>query len=249
MRAAAQIETLASDGRRVAALSQGASSSDVVSDSVRSAASHQEKRAADSSGTQASDRVSSGEWIAVSAAPPAPRPVGPLAAESIDDAGVPGPVQQPASNMPEATELASGSVPTLSAVAPPTEEAPKADPGFDVTVGRRLLNQFSTAYRSGEVQQVVVLFAPNARTPEGNLLDLHGHYSNLFASSSRRSLEYIDVEWRAVGNGIEGIGTFEWARTERTRTKTESDSGPMRVVIEFVDGRPLIAVLEHRDFG
>jgi hypothetical protein len=120
---------------------------------------------------------------------------------------------------------------------------------FDPSVGRRLLNQFSSAYRDGQVQHVVVLFAPNARTPEGNLVDLHQRYGSLFAASSRRSLEFLDLEWRALPNGLEGVGRYEWAMRPRGAGGTHATAGRMRVVIEFVDGRPLIVLLDQRDVG
>jgi hypothetical protein len=131
----------------------------------------------------------------------------------------------------------------------PDASAREAPVVADAMVGRRLLNKFSEAYREGAVQQVVILFAPNARTPAGNLWDLHQQYGSMFAASSRRSLEFLDVEWRAVPNGLEGVGRYEWAMRPRGKSTTEATSGRMRVVIEFMDGRPLIALLEQRDGG
>jgi hypothetical protein len=119
----------------------------------------------------------------------------------------------------------------------------------DPLIGRQVLNQFSAAYRDGQVQQVVVLFAPNARTPEGNLVELHRRYGMLFSASSRRSLEFLDVEWRALPNGLEGVGRYEWAMRPRSAGSTQATAGRMRVVIEFVDGRPLIVLLDQRDVG
>ncbi len=119
----------------------------------------------------------------------------------------------------------------------------------DPSVGRRVLNQFSAAYRDGEVQQVVVLFAPNARTPEGNLVELHQRYGSLFAASSRRSLEFLDLEWRTLPNGLEGIGRYEWAMRPRGVGGTRATAGRIRVVIELVDGRPLIVLLDQQDVG
>lgn len=127
--------------------------------------------------------------------------------------------------------------------------APEIVPVADPMVGRRLLNQFSAAYREGEVQRVVVLFAPNALTPAGNLLDLHQQYGSMFAASTRRSLEFLDVEWRPVPNGLEGVGRYEWAMRPRGKSTTEATSGRMRVVIEFIEGRPLIALLDQQDVG
>jgi hypothetical protein len=95
----------------------------------------------------------------------------------------------------------------------------------------------------------VILFAPNARTPSGNLLDLHEQYGATFAGSSRRSLEFLDVEWRVLPNGLEGVGRYEWAMRPRSGASTRATSGRMRVVIEFIDGRPLISVLDQQDVG
>ena len=108
---------------------------------------------------------------------------------------------------------------------------------------RRLLNRFSDSYRRGSLQELVVLFAPNARTPVGNLLDLHSEYGALFAQSNRRSLEFLAMQWQALPNGIKGVGRFEAALNRRDGRSTEASSGQVTVLIEFVDGAPRIASL------
>jgi hypothetical protein len=128
---------------------------------------------------------------------------------------------------------------------------PAADPAREqqIRLGRRLAADFSEAYRAGDVQRIVVLFTPNARTPEGNLLDLHGAYSALFAGSTRRSMEFLGMEWQETADGLEGRGSFEWAMQPRNGFRVRSSSGPVRIVIRFVNGRPLIAELEHGRTG
>lgn len=108
---------------------------------------------------------------------------------------------------------------------------------------RRLMNRFSDSYRRGSVQELVVLFAPNARTPVGNLLDLHADYGALFAQSNRRSMEFLAMQWQALPNGIKGVGRFEAAVNRRDERSTEASSGQVTVLIEFVDGAPRIASL------
>jgi hypothetical protein len=115
--------------------------------------------------------------------------------------------------------------------------------------GTRLIREFSEAYRSGEVQRVVVLFKPNARTPEGNLIDLHGEYQNLFAQSSRRSLEFLQIHWRPTEGGLVGTGRYEWAMRPRDGSRVRAAGGQFRIVIEFDGGRPLIARFEQQDVG
>jgi hypothetical protein len=113
----------------------------------------------------------------------------------------------------------------------------------------RLIREFSDAYRSGEVQRVVVLFKPNARTPVGNLIDLHGAYQSLFAQSSRRSLEFLQIDWRPTERGLVGTGRYEWAMRPRDGSRVRAAGGQFRIVIEFDDGRPLIAQFEQQDVG
>jgi hypothetical protein len=141
-------------------------------------------------------------------------------------------------------QVASDSDPPASA-----QEGARIARAVDPETGRRILSQLSSAYREGRVQEVVVLFAPNARTPEGNLIDLHQRYGLLFASSARRSLEFRDVEWRPLPNGLEGVGRYEHALRSRTSRRTEASAGRMRVVIELVEGRPLIVRLDQDDVG
>jgi hypothetical protein len=115
--------------------------------------------------------------------------------------------------------------------------------------GVRLIREFSEAYRSGEVQRVVVLFKPNARTPAGNLLDLHSAYQSLFAQSSRRSLEFLQIDWQPTEQGLVGTGRYEWAMRPRNGSRVRAAGGQFRIIIEFDGGRPLIAQFEQQDVG
>jgi hypothetical protein len=148
--------------------------------------------------------------------------------------------------LPESVDASAGQAASVTIEQPPTIAGSLEQ---QIRMGRRLAADFSEAYRTGDVQRVVVLFAPNARTPEGNLVDLHGAYASLFAGSARRSLEFIQLEWRMTTDGIEGRGSFEWALQPRNSLRVRSASGPVRILIRIVDGRPLIAELEHADVG
>lgn len=156
-------------------------------------------------------------------------------------------IEHGAESLPVSVKDARPWEPTADQVT--VDAAPVTTEAVDPAVGRRLLNRFSAAYREGRVQEVVILFLPNAMTPAGNLLDLHREYGAVFADSSRRSLEFVDVEWRAVPNGLEGVGRYEWAMRARGQSTTRSTSGRMRVIIEVVDGRALIARLDQQDVG
>lgn len=140
----------------------------------------------------------------------------------------------------------TGRLPDTAAPSVPSAEVRAV---IDPQQARRLLNDFSGAYRNGELQRLIVLFAPNASTPAGNLLDLHQRYKVLFGGSNRRSLEFVDLAWRPLPHGLEATGRFEWARHQPGRAEVESASGPVRVVIQIVDERLLITVLEHPDVG
>lgn len=141
-------------------------------------------------------------------------------------------------------------VPVLAApVVPPASVPPPGPSPEQVAEGQRLIRSFSTAYRNGELQELVVMFRPNARTPAGNLLDLHSRYQTVFAQSASRSLEFISVDWRETERGIEGVGRFEWAMRPRGGGRVRSTGGAFRIVIEFENGRALIARLEQQDVG
>ena len=109
---------------------------------------------------------------------------------------------------------------------------------------RDLLNRFSSAYRTGDSRGLVVLFVPNAVTPDGNLLDFNDGYGEVVARSSRRSLEFLDLTMRPTAGGVEAVGRFEWAMGEARTGAVEAKAGDARVVVAFEGGRPLIAALE-----
>lgn len=148
--------------------------------------------------------------------------------------------------VPEAAPV----VPVVSApIVPPAPVTPPGPPPEQVAEGQRLIRSFSTAYRNGELQELVVMFRPNARTPAGNLLDLHGRYQTVFAQSASRSLEFISIDWRETERGLEGVGRFEWAMRPRGGGRVRSAGGEFRIVIEFENGRALIARLDQQDVG
>lgn len=141
-------------------------------------------------------------------------------------------------------------VPVVAApVVPPAPVNPPGPPPEQVAEGQRLIRSFSTAYRNGELQQLVVMFRPNARTPAGNLLDLHSRYQTDFAQSTSRSLEFLNVNWQNTERGIEGTGRYEWAMRPRGGGRVRSTGGEFRIVIEFENGRALIARLDQQDVG
>lgn len=233
-----------------------------VSGAVSTAASGSARSQALVAGTSASAAEAGARGRA---APPAVVEIsaGPVAESAVEfvEKAMPAPVE-PSSPSAGAGELVAAAItrPGMveasvgGALDAPTQ-ARSPDPAADsareqlIRLGRRLAADFSEAYRAGDVQRIVVLFTPNARTPEGNLLDLHGAYSALFARSTRRSMEFLGMEWQETADGLEGRGSFEWAMQPRNGFRVRSSSGPVRIVIRFVNGRPLIAELEHGRTG
>lgn len=137
----------------------------------------------------------------------------------------------------------------VAEVAPPAPPIPAGPSPAQVEQGVQLMRSFSRAYRNGALQELVILFRPNARTPAGNLLDLHGRYQSQFAQSTTRSLEFLNVDWRETEGGLEGVGRYEWALRPRGGGRVRSTGGEFRIVIEFENGRALIAHLEQQDVG
>jgi hypothetical protein len=233
-----------------------------VSGAVSTAASDSARSQASVAGTSASaaeararGRVAPPAVVEISAGS-----VAESAVEVVENA-MPAPVE-PSSPPAGAGELVAAAItrpgmaePSVGGALDAPTQARSPDPAADsareqqIRLGRRLAADFSEAYRAGDVQRIVVLFTPNARTPEGNLLDLHGAYSALFAGSTRRSMEFLGMQWQETADGLEGRGSFEWAMQPRNGFRVRSSSGPVRIVIRFVNGRPLIAELEHGRTG
>lgn len=234
--ATAQVDAVGGETRRDVAM-------------VRRAEPVQPSRASPASAGTTAGSPSQAPVLAASDVAEAPR-----ATQSPEPVAAPAsePAQPVVNGAPIAAATAAALMPAADARPAPLQQGvvgAGAVPAEQVRDGVRLIREFSEAYRRGDVQRVVVLFKPNARTPAGNLLDLHGAYQTVFAQSARRSLEFLQVDWRVTEAGIEGTGRYEWAMQPRAGSTVRAAGGQFRIVIEFDGGRPLIARFEQQDVG
>lgn len=101
--------------------------------------------------------------------------------------------------------------------APPTENAEKVETDtyrFAQDINKlnlnRLLDQFDSAYKSGDLKKIDVIFAANIAS--NNINDkksMLNEYKNMFLQSENRSMRIFAVKWKIDGEEARGDGKFE----------------------------------------
>ncbi|MCK4587589.1 MAG: hypothetical protein KAU29_09610, partial [Gammaproteobacteria bacterium] len=71
------------------------------------------------------------------------------------------------------------------------------------------LENFSSAYKEGNIEQFMVLFSPDASTNDRSTLQgIRGDYVDLFSGTESRRLDYSSMQWQWKGDIANGIGTY-----------------------------------------
>jgi hypothetical protein len=61
--------------------------------------------------------------------------------------------------------------------------------------GQRLLNEFARTYKTGNLQQFMLLFSAKARNDHGDRSALEQDYRYLFTQSTWREIEFSNLQW------------------------------------------------------
>ena len=111
-----------------------------------------------------------------------------------------------------------------------------------------LLARFRDAYDNGDMDELVQLFASDARSDgDGNREAIARSYRKLFSVTAERHLALKDLHWSSDGDAVQGEGHFGVTVKEKGRNWKSSYAGKISLRIEKRDGQVLITSLNHRD--
>lgn len=137
---------------------------------------------------------------------------------------------------------AEGATPSL-VVAP---DAKRTETGLRQAEVVDLLNRFAMAYRNARLEELMDLFADDARSNSGNRDGIHRDYDDLFRLTNARDIEFHDFEWDLDGNHGTGRGTYVARVLPAGRSSEDLHLGSVRLSVVKSNGRARIRELFHR---
>ncbi len=109
-----------------------------------------------------------------------------------------------------------------------------------------LVTRFTAAYEHGDLNILMSLFSPDAKTNDKS--GWHGireDYEKLFAASSFRLLNIIDMHWSSIHDSMKGIGDYEIAIAMDDAGNARTLHGKIQFVVSQVDNTLRITRLYH----
>lgn len=133
---------------------------------------------------------------------------------------------------------------TLETRAAPEVVAPLA--GIQPDEARALALRFADAYRKGQIEGFLALFAPDARSPSGGLAEIRNDYAALFRDSGARSIDLADFRWSFNGTGAQGECSYV-VRLRKVGASTDEEyAGRLRLELVKLNGEVRIRGLFHK---
>lgn len=141
----------------------------------------------------------------------------------------------PASSQPPALET-SNQTAVEQVAKPPRKDAD------------RLLNRFTQAYITGDLEAYVSLFAPDARFTEGTgQAQLRSTYRQFFARTPYRQSEISGFRWRETADGrLTGRGNIQVKVRQNETQPWEAFSGTIELELIALSGKWKIIRMEHQ---
>lgn len=101
-----------------------------------------------------------------------------------------------------------------------------------------LLSQFSSAYKTGNLDEIMSVFAPNARTnnqtsPSGIRKD----YIDLFKTTRARNMAFNDINWARETNHARGVGHYTATITLKSGGNPQIYSGEVTLQVQNRAGK------------
>ena len=109
-----------------------------------------------------------------------------------------------------------------------------------------IVTRFTAAYEHGDLKILMSLFSPTAKTNDkANWHGIREDYEKLFAASSFRLLNIVNLNWSASHNSMKGTGDYEIAIAMDEAGNARTLHGKIQFVIGKVDNELRITRLYH----
>ncbi len=109
-----------------------------------------------------------------------------------------------------------------------------------------LIGRYADAYRRGDLDRLMALFAADARGKEGVDLDrIRRDYGTLFGAHWIRRMQLHDLRWAYNGGSASAVGRYEvWLRRRDTGASIQL-AGTIRFAVSKRDGQPSIVAIDY----
>lgn len=139
-------------------------------------------------------------------------------------------------------KLAAASMAAVPVTVPVEASAPK-DNKVAMAALQTVVTDFEAAYQSGDLNALISLFAPTARTNDQvNQPNIRADYESLFSTSSERGIRFTDFSWERETNYARGIGAYEATVKGKDGTLSK-ETGKVTLQLENTGGKLLITRL------
>jgi hypothetical protein len=109
-----------------------------------------------------------------------------------------------------------------------------------------IVTRFIAAYEHGDLDILMSLFSPTARTNDkNNWQGIRQDYKNLFGASSFRLLNIVNLTWSSTNNAMKGTGDYEIAIAMDEAGNARTLHGKIQFVVGKVDNQLRITRLYH----
>jgi hypothetical protein len=139
--------------------------------------------------------------------------------------------------------VATAAIPSEPETAATSAPPPLVQPGVGMRDANRLLNVFSAAYESGNIDDMRAMFAKDMQGVNGDARETLAEYDRLFDSSSERKLSVRDVNWFADGDTLTIVASYHATVTQNKRQRRTQ--GNLRLDLRRDNDRWLIVRLKH----
>ena len=121
-----------------------------------------------------------------------------------------------------------------------------ATTGLNAVAVDSLVTRFVTAYEHGDLEMLVSLFAPKAKTNDKNSISgIREDYKDLFDATSFRILNLMNLNWTSEHSAMKGTGDYEIQIADAEAGNAHTLHGKIQIVVGKVNNQLRITRLYH----
>ncbi|MCB1823061.1 MAG: DnaJ domain-containing protein [Candidatus Competibacteraceae bacterium] len=109
-----------------------------------------------------------------------------------------------------------------------------------------LIERYTNAYRRGDLDSVMALFAPSVRGKGGAGRNrIRQDYGTLFRTASVQRMELHDLRWRRGDESARAVGHYELWLQRRDNSASIQMTGKISFEVRKLDGQPSIVAIDY----